>query len=149
MNSLLKWAPLISPSLAALVAIIGLGISHSLNARRDLNADKRKIRISFMIEAYRKLENGSCRGANQEKYSDLFHSALADVQLLGSPTQVEIARRIGWALGSGSGSPITINELLHALRTELREELNLQPVSWELVIVRSRDEFLDNTASVR
>jgi len=112
-----------------------------LTARRELNAEKRKIRINFMIEAYRKLENGSCRGSNQEKYSEQFHSAIADIQILGSPTQVEIAQEIALALGSGSGSLITINELLNALRTELRSELNLPSVSSEVIILRSPEEI--------
>ena len=141
MNTLLTWAPLISSPFAALIAIIGLGVSHMLTARRELNAEKRKIRINFMIEAYRKLENGSCRGSNQEKYSEQFHSAIADIQILGSPTQVEIAQEIALALGSGSGSLITINELLNALRTELRSELNLPSVSSEVIILRSPEEI--------
>src|SRR6266850_7936361 len=66
MNSLLPWLPLFGPALAALVAIIGLGVTHALSSRRDLNSEKRKIRINFMIEAYRKLEAGSSRGKNQE-----------------------------------------------------------------------------------
>jgi len=141
MNTLLTWAPLISSPFAALIAIIGLGVSHMLTARRELNAEKRKIRINFMIEAYRKLENGSCRGSNQEKYSEQFHSAIADIQILGSPAQVEIAQKIALALGSGSGSLITINELLNALRTELRSELNLPSVSSEVIILRSPEEI--------
>jgi hypothetical protein len=141
MSDLLQWAPLIGPMLAALVAIIGLGISHALTSRRDLYAEKRKIRINFMIDAYRKLENGSCRGVSQSKYSDEFHSAIADIQLLGSPEQVEIAREIASALGDRSGKPVTINELLNALRMELRSELNLPPVSRELVILRRPEEI--------
>jgi hypothetical protein len=141
MNNLLSWAPLIGPALAALVAITGLGVSHWLTSLRDVKVEKRKIRINFMVEAYRKLENGSCRGPNQEKYSEQFHSAIADIQLLGSPTQVEIARKIASALGSGSGSLVTINELLNALRTELRSELDLPAVSSEIVILRSPKEI--------
>ncbi len=140
-NNLLCWAPLIGPALAALVAIIGLGISHWLTSLRDMKAEKRKIRINFMVEAYRKLENGSCRGLNQERYSEQFHSAIADIQLLGSPIQVEIARKIASALGSGSGSLVTINELLNALRVELRSELDLPAVSSEIVILRSPEEI--------
>jgi hypothetical protein len=141
MNNFLTWTPLIGPALAALVAIIGLGISHALTSKRDLNSEKRKIRINFMIEAYRKLENGSCRGPNAEKYSEQFHSAIADIQLLGSPVQVEIARKIAIALGTRSGALVSINELLNALRTELRYELNLPDVSTQLVILRSPEEL--------
>lgn len=141
MNALLIWAPLLGPALAALVAIIGFGVSHALTSKRDLNAEKRRVRVSFMIEAYRKLESGSCRGANAAKYSEAFHSALADIQLLGSRAQVETARKIATALGAGTGEPVTINELLNALRKELRSELNLPEVSGQLVILRSPGEL--------
>ena len=89
-----------------------------------------------MIEAYRKMENGSSRGIDADKYSDEFHSAIADIQLLGSPVQVQIARKIAGALGSGTGEPVSVNELLNALRTELRLELNLPDVGNEIVILR-------------
>jgi hypothetical protein len=148
MNSLIPWLPLIGPALAALVAIVGLGVTHALTSQRDLNAEKRKIRINFMIEAYRKLEAGSSRGKDQEKYSDQFHSAIADIQLLGSPEQVEIAKRIAALLGRGTGEPVTINELLIALRSELRNELNLKTVGTEIVILRSPEE-LSNKRSVK
>lgn len=141
MKSLLTCAPLLGPVLAALVAIVGFGITHTLTSRRDISAEKRKVRISFMIEAYRKLESGSCRGPNAAKYSEAFHSALADIQLLGSPTQVAIARKMASALGTGTGEPVTINELLNALREELRSELNLPKVSDQLVILRSPEEL--------
>lgn len=141
MNELLKWAPLVGPALAALVAIIGFGIVHLLTSRRERKADKRKVRVDFMIEAYRKLENGSCRGANAAKYSEQFHSAIADIQLLGSPSQVEVAKAIALALGSGTGKQISINDLLNVLRTELRSELDLPQVSGELVIIRSPEEL--------
>jgi hypothetical protein len=141
MNILLVWSPLLGPALAALVAIVGFGISHALTSRRDLNAEKRKVRVNFMIEAYRKLESGSCRGANAAKYSEAFHSALADIQLLGSPLQVEVARKIATALGTRTGEPVSINELLNALRQELRVELSLPEVSGQLVILRSPEEL--------
>jgi hypothetical protein len=94
-----------------------------------------------MLEAYRKLESGSCRGRNQAQYSEQFHSAIADIQLLGSRTQVEVARTIAQALGDGSGRQIRINELLNALRSELRSELNLPSVASEIVILRGPDEI--------
>jgi hypothetical protein len=148
MSSLIPWLPLIGPALAAFVAIVGLGVTHALTSRRDLNAEKRKIRINFMIEAYRKLEAGSSRGKDQEKYPDQLPSAIADIQLLGSPEQVEVAKRIAWLLGTGSGKPVTINELLVALRSELRKELNLEAVGDEIVILRNPEE-LSNKRSAK
>lgn len=141
MNSLLKWSPLVGPGLAALIAIIGWLISHWLSSKRELKNEKRKIRINFMIESYRKLENGSSRGTAQNSYSDNLQSALADIQLLGSPNQAGIARDIARSLGDGSGKIVTINKLLLALRSELRSELNLPPISDQLIILRDPGEI--------
>lgn len=135
--NLLSWAPLIGPALAAFVAIVGYAVMHWFASRRDLRNEKRTIRINFMIEAYRRLENGSCRGDDQEKYSDAFHSAIADIQLLGSPAQVELAQKIASALGGGTGIPVRINDLLNALREELRSELGLPRLGLDIVILRS------------
>ena len=135
------WLQPIATILAASVAIVGLAISHWLTSKRDFSAEKRKIQINFMLEAYRKLERGSCRGTNQDQYAEEFHSAIADIQLLGSPDQVRVAQRIAVALGSGSGEKVTINELLNVLRAELRTELNLPSVGGELVILRKPEEI--------
>jgi len=135
------WLQPIATVSAAAVAIIGLGVSHWLTSKRDLSAEKRKIRINFMLEAYRKLERGSCRGANQDQYAEEFHSAIADIQLLGSPEQVQVAQRIAAALGSRTGQKVTINELLNVLRNELRMELNLPAVGGGLVILRKPEEL--------
>lgn len=94
-----------------------------------------------MIEAYRKLENGSSRGQRQDEYSKAFDSAIADIQLLGSPEQVEKAKKIAKMLGSGTGAPVSINELLFSLRNDLRQELNLGPIGDEIIILRSRGEL--------
>jgi hypothetical protein len=92
------WLQPIATVLAASAAIVGLGISHWLTSKRDLIAEKRKIQINFILETYRKLEQGACRGANQDQYAEEFHSAISDIQLLGSPEQVRVAQRIAAAL---------------------------------------------------
>jgi hypothetical protein len=142
--NLLSWSPLVGPALAAFVAIVGYALTHSLASRRDLRNEKRTIRINFMIDAYRRLEDGSCRGDDQEKYSDAFHSAIADIQLLGSPAQVEIAQKIAFAIGSGTGIPIPINDLLNALREELRSELDLPRLGIDIVILRSPGQIIQH-----
>jgi hypothetical protein len=131
------WLPLIG----VVVAVVGWGIVHWLQSRRDQTAEKRKIRIQFMIEAYRKLESSACRGPNQKQYSEQLYSAIADIQLLGSPEQVDIAKRVAQDLGDQSGRTKEINVLLNALRSELRRELRLPQVGPELLFLRSPEEL--------
>ena len=144
LTQLLPWAPLVGPALAALIAVAGWIVGHALTSQRDLNSEKRKVRITFMLEAFRKLESGSSRGPNAKKYDEQFQSALADIQLLGSPQQAEAARNVASALGTGSGQSIRLNDLLNALRSELRRELNLPCVGSELVLLRSKEDLSTN-----
>ena len=138
---LLPWEQLIAACVAAVVAVAGFVATHWLTSRRDLYNEKRRIQINFMIEAYRKLESSSCRGSDRDRYSDQFESAVADVQLLGSPYQVEVARRIALEVGSGSGELVRINDLLNVLRNGLRAELGLLDVGPEIVILRNPEQI--------
>jgi len=61
-------------------------------------------------------------------------SALADVQLLGSGTQVQLARE--FALDFARKGNADLDELLESLRRDLRRELDLGSVSDRVVHLR-------------
>jgi hypothetical protein len=84
-----------------LVAVLGWWIGHGLSARRDLANDRRKLRITYLLEAYRRLEAGSNR-SNPEPSRLQLESAIADVQLLGSSTQVTMAREFARKMAQDS-----------------------------------------------
>jgi hypothetical protein len=66
------------------VALSGGWLGHYLSSRRNLMNERRRLRVQYLLEAYRRLEARSNWRA--------IESAVADIQLLGSPTQVELAR---------------------------------------------------------
>lgn len=125
MQTLIPYFPIIGPALAAFVAIFGWGVSHYLSVSKDQKAKQRDMRIQFLLEAYRRLEAAANRPESGKEEQDRFESALADIQLLGTKTQIEELMRFleQWNSSEGNAS---INPLLELLRTHLREELGLE-----------------------
>jgi hypothetical protein len=140
----MDWKALAPATVGALIVAIGWVVSHYLNKSRDIAAEKRKTRIAFLIEAYRRLEySGNRPLLRDSRHVSDIESALADIQLLGTPTQVDQARNIG--LQFSKNGTVKFDPLLHDLRNTLRQELDLEAVDNTLAFFRI--EFKDNAAS--
>ena len=61
-------------------------------------------------------------------------SAVADIQLLGSPDQVRLARQ--FALEFATKGKASLDPLLESLRSELRRELALTPLDEGITFLR-------------
>jgi hypothetical protein len=134
-NCLNSIAPLFSAAIGAAVAALGWPIAHWLASKREVLAEKRKLRVTYILEAYRRLENAGNRpiGPESDEGRDI-ESALADIQLLGTPKQIELAVKFSdefAAKGAASFDPI-----LYDLRNSLRQELELEPTSAPLKFLR-------------
>lgn len=125
MKDLVPWFPLGGPVLAALVAIIGWGVTHHQSIIKARNAKQHDMRIQFLLEAYRRLESAANRPEAGKYEQDKFESALADIQLLGTKSQIDELMQFlnEWNSGGGGAS---INPLLELLRVHLRKELDLE-----------------------
>ena len=132
----MKWSPVAQVIVVSLVALSGWFVVHKLNVTRDEGAKRREIRVQYLLEAYRNLE----RSANRTQRSDrlTFESAIADIQLLGSPEQVELAQSVGESLAAHG--TVRVNDLLESLREDLRAELHLERVVPGIKAVRFKDE---------
>lgn len=108
------------------VAALGWWAVHYLSARRDLSNERRKLRVAYLLEAYRKLESAANRN-DPEPHWPSFESAIADIQLLGSARQVSLARQ--FAVEMAKKKAASLDELIFDLRQSLRSELQLEPVS--------------------
>jgi hypothetical protein len=86
-----------------------------------------------LIDAYRRLESAGDR-RDLSKYSAELESALADIQLFGTPEQVEKAQ--GFAVDFAQNHAASLDELLFDLRETLRAELQLEPVKSRLKHLR-------------
>ncbi len=102
------------------VAALGWWTAHYLSAKRDLANERRKLRVSYLLEAYRRLEGASNREDMTSFWSN-FESAIADIQLLGTPHQVSLARQFALDMAEHKTAPL--DELIFGLRQSLRAEL--------------------------
>ena len=140
MQTLIPYFPIIGPALAAFVVILGWGVSHYLSVSKDRKAKQRDMRIQFLLEAYRRLEAAANRPESGKEEQDRFESALADIQLLGTKTQIEELMRFSEQWNSAGGTA-SINPLLELLRTHLREELDLEKEIPDIVIFRFTNRY--------
>jgi hypothetical protein len=80
------------------------------------------MRVSYLLEAYRRLERASNRSLSDASAEQL-EAAISDVMLLGSPEQVALA--VNLARGFSTERAADAQPLLLALRESLRAELLL------------------------
>jgi hypothetical protein len=118
----MNW-PLFIPLLAtASIAVIGWFAAHWFAASRDRTNKRRDMRLSRLIDAYNALERSAHRPFIGDR-ADAVSDAMADVQLLGSPAQVELAQKLVMELASRQG--VDWQPLLLSIRDEIRVELRL------------------------
>jgi hypothetical protein len=132
---MMDWKTIIPAVIGGLIVIIGWAVSHYLNKSRDIAAEKRKLRTTFLLEAYRRLERVAERKTSQKPSAiEDIESAMADIQLLGTPKQVLLAHNFAMDLVNEKNA--SLNELLSNLRDSLRNELDLEVVDIELKFLR-------------
>ena len=117
------------------VAVVGWYAAHRLFAARDRANKRRELRVQYLIEAYRRLENVSNRPISKATAPD-FEKAIADIQLFGTPQQVALAKE--FAVGFAQAGTHTLDPLLNDLRDSLRAELDLEPVSVGITYLRMK-----------
>lgn len=107
----------------AIVAVIGWVVAHQFNVYRDRQNKRRDLRVEFLLDAYRRLESAANREGKTEAQKLAFESAVADIQLLGTPEQV--AAVVNYLHRHAAGGGAQIDEVLRLLRQDLRKEIGL------------------------
>jgi len=115
--------------LSALVVMIGWPIVHSYNLRRDIEANRRELRVKYLLETYRQLEINANRNEAESLpiVQRAFEAAVSDIQLLGSSEQIEAL--LEYLEKFQNNTSMGIEPVLNLLREELRDELGLEKVS--------------------
>src|SRR5713101_7443588 len=106
---------------------LGWWVAHRLSSRRNIEDERRKLRMQYLLEAYRRLEGASHRANNARPHWSALESAVADIQLLGSPHQVRLANKFCTDIARDQAAPL--DELLNDLRNSVRLELNPGPIT--------------------
>ena len=115
------WIPLASAVVGGLVVAV---FNHFFTKRRESDNEKRKVRVGYLLDAYRRLEAAANREISNDELKTAFESAVADIQLLGTKQQIETA--LGYIADHVDGNDADINILLELLRDDLRQELGLR-----------------------
>src|SRR5437588_11608988 len=108
----MNWQLLGPLLITTLVAVGGWFIGHALTTRRDRLNKRREQRIGYLIEAYRRLE--SCAHRRDALEASKFESAIADIQLFGTPRQVELVQTLVTEFAAERGA--SMDDLLHDCR---------------------------------
>jgi 2-oxoglutarate dehydrogenase complex dehydrogenase (E1) component-like enzyme len=116
------------------LALAGWWISYFTTLRRDRAQKKRDLKVQYLIEAYRRLENAAHRNPLSRENKNEMESAMADIQLFGSQEQVELVVR--YAQEFANQGSAGLDDLLKSLRRDLRKELDLGEVGPEMAILR-------------
>ncbi len=129
MDEILNWQLLIPLMITSCIAILGWLVAHLFNTHRDRQNKRREIRVKYLIEAYRRLEGGACRGAiHNTEYGKGLESAIADIQLFGTVKQVCMAKELATAIAERRVEA-SAGALLLSLRDDLRKELSLDIIN--------------------
>jgi hypothetical protein len=126
----------ISAAIAGVIVVVGWYVVHQLTIKRDQANKRRDLRVQYLIKAYRRLEFAGNRPLTEEVAPEL-ERAVADIQLFGTPKQVELVQT--FALGFAENKRHSLDPLLNDLRRELRNELNLESVQTGIKYLRIAD----------
>jgi hypothetical protein len=128
----MNWPLFTQLTVTALVAFVGAYFAQALSFRRDRTNKKRDQRISFLIDAYRRLEFVPNRPEITD--SKPIESAVADIQLFGTAKQVRLVQK--FVSGFAKSKSASLDPILEELRLDLRAELGLEPVPEKLLFLR-------------
>jgi hypothetical protein len=110
---------------SAVVALLVVALGHHFTVHRDRQNRRQEQRIVYLISVYRAF----CRANNHPRLyevADDVEQAIADVQLFGTPEQVQLVQQFADELGTQQEAPL--NDLLIELRDSLRVELRAAPL---------------------
>jgi hypothetical protein len=110
---------------AAAVAAV---LAHRLTSRRDQTNRRNDLRVEYLVGAYRVIADTSHRDLDPgAEHVRAFEQGLSDIQLLGSRVQAEMAVLVSKQLAATGSADL--DDLLLSLRDDLREELQLEPLT--------------------
>jgi hypothetical protein len=129
----MNFGTLVTLLIPTFVAVVSWFVGSWLAVRRDRANKRRDLRVQYLIEAYRRLEAAGHRPLVPPYSSDM-ESAIADIQLFGSPVQVAAAQKFAFEMAEQGHA--SLDDLLANLRSDLRKELQWERVDGKLAHLR-------------
>lgn len=131
---------LIPLSATSIITVLGWYFVHNLNRLRDIQNKRKELRVSYLIEVWRKLNHVSNRSTDRTEEEEMnerlvfLEQIITDIQLFGSSTQIGLAKQILSELKKEG--KVNLDKLLNDLRSSLREELSLEPIEERVFFFR-------------
>lgn len=108
------------------LTVIGWIIGHYFTSKRSANNKRRDLSTEFLIEAYRVLTTEIAHREETLERATKIENLVADIQLFGSPEQIDLAKKM--ADDVASGEKFELDPLINSLRKSLRQELSLASI---------------------
>lgn len=121
-----------------LITIVGWYVLHKSGQKRDLKNKRKDLRITYLIEAWKKLEYAANRNINEVEFVEHVEKPIALIQLFGSARQISLAKKI--ADDMAKTRKASFDDILENLRNDLREELNLDKTNISMTFMRFRND---------
>jgi hypothetical protein len=118
---------LIVQILTFLTVIGGWYRVNELSARRDLENERRKLRVGYLVEMYEKLDKIGREGHLKADFDSL-DEAIAKIQLIGSKGQIDLLTKFAKALANSNADTNSLEKLVQSMRDTLRKELDMEKV---------------------
>lgn len=128
----------------ALIAIIVAVLSHQLAKTRELNEERRKHKIAYLLKAYTSLMNHT-NNPNELEGTLALRDAVQTIQIYGSKWQVNELNRILKLIELNKTADL--DPILNNLRDELREKLSLGKVEGDIYWVHPSLSLLEKIKS--
>ena len=136
-------------TISVAIAVLGWVVGHWLNSKRDRKLKRRELEVSYLVEVYRNLDQfiaGLVGGQLDKKIAENMNSAISDIQLFGTANQIELAIKITNVLAIEKSVPTPeLNELVQALRSDLRRELGLEEIKTKVAYLNMNYENQNDT----
>lgn len=107
---------------------------HFFTKSRDALNQRRTLRIEYLINAYRALENSGDRSFVTLEQVRGAEVAVSDIVLLGHRREIEVAEEVLSEIAENGGGSVL--PLVQALRASLRSELKLERVETRITSLR-------------
>ncbi len=129
---------LIKVIISVMIVVIGWITGHILTNKINRKQKRRDISTEHLINAYRVLTNDiSHRDENAERSLKL-ENILSDIQLFGSKTQVDLAKKL--VNDVATGGSFQLDPLINDLRDDLRNQLGLSKLEGNITWLRFKEK---------
>ena len=133
---MLNWVELLNSNvLAALLASAVVVVGWNVSSRQSVDEARRQFETRYLVDSFRVVYSVSNVRCMQPSESEALTQAVGDLNVFGTPAQVDMARRFAAAMANGGMA--SADELLKDLRDELRRALAMDSLEGkDLLLVR-------------